>query len=265
MDLNITIDNTEIKEGELGIFWLGQAGFILKDSNKHVIYLDPYLSNYLEDNPPHGGGWKRLVESPIKSSEVNADIIAITHNHEDHLDPISLPEIARTSLRTKFLGPTSCCWRLAQLGVSIDKIVEMKIGKDNVVNGVKVKSVPAHHPDLFSPQWDSIGYLFDLGGVRVYFTGDSLLEWEIFDMKHYKPVDIMFVGINGAGSNMNEEEAAVLAKEIDPKIVIPMHYGMFKEAGPGKPEIFLDNLRRFGVKSKPVLMSVGKSFVYTSK
>ena len=55
------------------------------------------------------------------------------------------------------------------------------------------------------------------------------------------------------------------AKEIDPKIVIPMHYGMFKEAGPGKPEIFLDNLRRFGVKSKPVLMSVGKSFVYTSK
>ena len=63
------------------IEWIGQAGYILSDSNT-TICIDPYLSDVVNRvaNRP------RMVAAPFAPEELKADAVICTHNHLDHVD-----------------------------------------------------------------------------------------------------------------------------------------------------------------------------------
>lgn len=68
---------------QVGITWLGQAGFMFRSPSGQVVLVDPYLSDACERQ----FGFRRQVASPVEPHALSADWLVCTHNHLDHQDP----------------------------------------------------------------------------------------------------------------------------------------------------------------------------------
>ncbi len=106
---------TQPGQGQVALFWLGQAGFVLKSSGGTVLYIDAYLSHSVERK--FGSNWKRLMPAPLKPEEVDCDWFISTHEHDDHLDEDSIPVISRNP-RVHFAGPRECMAFYRTAGIS---------------------------------------------------------------------------------------------------------------------------------------------------
>ena len=72
-----------------------------------------------------------------------------------------------------------------------------------------------------------MGFLFDFGTVRIYYSGDTCFDEELAkEVSIYEP-DICLLPINGAFGNLNHKEAVEYAKIIKGKVLIPYHYWTF--------------------------------------
>ena len=67
------------------LFFLGQAGFIIKSKNGKLLTIDPYLSNCVENVEGHVG-FKRLLPVILEPNDIVFDYIITTHFHKDHFD-----------------------------------------------------------------------------------------------------------------------------------------------------------------------------------
>jgi len=255
-----SIRETPVQSGDLAIFWLGGAGFVFKTALGKIVYIDPYLSDALD----HFYSWKRLPMSPIPfaPSEVVADLVLTTHAHEDHLDPEAVGEIAIAS-QAIFAGPTMCARAMQEWRIPADRVVEINRGESRVIAGIPVSAVFAHHVSPAGAQTpDAIGYVLDLEGITVYHTGDSLYHPDLRAVKELHP-DILLVCINGQYGNMNPTEAARLTHEIEPVVVIPMHWGLVAE-NTADPMDFVAALAASDSRTRPIVLAPGEFYVYVS-
>jgi len=233
------------------IVWIGQGGFIFKTLEGKVIVVDPYLSRSVEKKEK----LTRLQEICVKPEDIDADLVLCTHDHLDHTDPETLLKISRVC-RAKFVGPTSSYQHLKKLGIDRNRLTRIDRGETKVINGIKIRAVYTKHTE------DSVGYIFCFNNILVYLTGDTEYDQKLSEVKIYKP-GIMLVCINGKWGNMNVEEAVKLTEDIQPKVVIPMHYGMFKE-NTTNPEKFVQLLKRSNLGSRAVILECNRSFVCRS-
>ena len=135
-----------VPHGALAIWWLGQAGFAFKSPAGKIVYLDPYLSDAVE----RLHGFKRLSLPAITAEEVRADLVVLTHEHTDHLDPDAVPIIARNNPGCRFAAPEGCTQGLIDAGVPpVDRFV-MAAQQRYELDSVVIHTVPADHGD-FSP------------------------------------------------------------------------------------------------------------------
>jgi len=74
------------------LWWLGQAGVVIKSPGGRIAGIDPYLSNSCKAlGEEHGFDMDRLVPPPLEPADmVGFDVYAMTHSHQDHLDPETL-------------------------------------------------------------------------------------------------------------------------------------------------------------------------------
>ena len=133
-----TIRTAQVAAGSVAMWWLGQAGFAFKTAAGKVVYLDPYLSDAVE----RLHGFKRLSLAPIAAEEVAADLVVMTHEHTDHLDPDAIPLIARNNPCCRFAGPSGCLEGLAAAGVAADRIDVLKPGQAHDLGLVVVHPRP---------------------------------------------------------------------------------------------------------------------------
>ncbi len=205
------------------IRWIGQGGYIIGDG-KTELCIDPYLSDAVEK----ASGKKRLVAPPFSPDELRSDAVICTHNHIDHVDPDAISQM--TGLR--FFAPSDCEKTVRECGVTdytpFDEGDRIRIGDFDI------EAVYADHTTK-----SAIGVLVRHSGVTVYVTGDTFYSERLIR----DGVDIFIVCINGRLGNMSVEEAIRLTREINPKIAIPSHYGMFAEntEDPKKFTSALDN------------------------
>jgi L-ascorbate 6-phosphate lactonase len=254
-----SIQNLTVGPEHLAVFWLGGAGFAFKTAGGKIVYVDPYLSDALD----RFYSWKRLPTSPIPfpPGEVVADLVLVTHAHEDHLDPDAVPDIAKAS-QAVFAGPTMCVEAMREWEIPADRVVEINRGESQIIAGIPVSAVLAHHVSPAGAQTpDAVGYVLDLDGVVVYHSGDSLYHPDLQALKAQSP-DILLVCINGQYGNMNPEEAARLTHEVEPAVVVPMHWGLVAE-NTAEPADFVKALADTGSQARSVVMSPGDLYVYS--
>lgn len=148
-----------------------------------------------------------------------ADLILITHEHSDHLDPQAV-EIIRTEKTSIVL--TEVCARRLRGGVI------MKNGDVKIIEGLKIEAVPAYNlvhmrsaGVPFHPEGVGNGYVITFGDKRVYVAGDTE---NVPEMKNLERIDIAFLPMN-IPYTMTPEMVADAAKAFKPKILYPYHYG----------------------------------------
>jgi len=190
-------DGVELRKLTANIHWLGHDSFRIEGEGL-VIYLDPY----------------KLKEGP------KADLILISHDHQDHASPADVAKIRK---------PDTVIVTIAKAAEKLTgEIKTVKPGDEWMVKGVKIKAIPAYNVNKFrspgmpfhSKEAGHVGYVLTVKGVRIYHTGDSDF---ISEMKGLAP-DVALLPVSGIYV-MTAEEAVEAAAAIHPKVAIPMHVG----------------------------------------
>lgn len=253
MDLQCKITCTKVGKGEIAIFWLGQAGFVIKDSDEKVIAVDPYLTDCCE----RIYGFKRLTPKLIAPHELEPDVLITTHHHEDHFDVDAVP-IIMSSLKVKLIGSKTVVNKCIDMGIDREKLAALEAGDEIKVDDIAIKAVYADHGDL-AP--DAIGVLLEIKGIKLYFAGDTAYRPEKMQKAiDFKP-DIAILPINGAYGNLNAVEAAKLARDTKAKVAIPCHFWTFK-IHRGDPQDFEDEMRKYAPDCMIKFMCQGEMFKY---
>jgi len=266
--------NTQLPQDTIALWWLGQAGFVLRSSNS-IVYLDPFLS----------GHPARLIP-PLFAVEEGppADLVFCTHEHWDHLDPQTLRSLAKVSPRARFVVPLPIVDQVTALDISSERVVGVQPGDELDLGEVKLFPIPALHGLKAPPAvydfgfvekddkrlYRYLGYVIEMAGVRVYSAGDTLAFDGLIERLRQLEVDIALLPINGRSyfreqldivGNLDEREAADLAATAGVKLLIPTHYEMFA-ANQGRPGVLVDYVRAYHPSLTCYVPTHGRRFTY---
>ena len=194
------IDTIPTSAGDLGITFLGHGSLLLVFQEKNI-FVDVYgeVADY--------------------SKLPKADIVFLTHEHFDHMDPNAL-----ACIRTEktIIVYTEACAQQIKAGIV------MHNGDRQMVAGLQVEAVPAynliHNRDdgqPFHPKGSGNGYVFTFGDTRLYIAGDTE---NIPEMRALKDITIAFLPMN-LPYTMTPEMVADAVKVFHPRILYPYHYG----------------------------------------
>ena len=193
-------DVFKTSQGDLKITFIGHGTLMMTFGGK-VIHVDP-VGSYAD--------YSKLPQ---------ADLILVTHEHGDHLDPGAIGLLRKSG--TDVVGTEKCAEKLQNM-------ITMKNGESKVFQGFKVEAVSAYNivhmrgPGApFHPKGQGNAFILTLGDKRVYVGGDTE---NIPEMKNLKNIDIGFLPMN-LPYTMTPEMVADAAKVIKPKILYPYHFG----------------------------------------
>ncbi len=193
-------DTVNTSEGSLAIVFVGHGSLVFTFAGK-TIYVDP------------------VSREADYSKHSKADIILVTHEHGDHLDPEAIAALRKDS--TKIILTGKCLAKVPDGAV-------MKNGDTMTVEGLRIEAVPAYNivhkrptGEPFHPKGDGNGYVIIFGDKRVYVAGDTE---NIPEMKDLKGIDIAFLPMN-LPYTMTPEMVVDAARSFMPKILYPYHYG----------------------------------------
>ena len=183
----------------------GHTGIILQ-ANDQVIYLDP-------------------VNLENEEGLSKADIILITHNHEDHfsVDTIS-----------KILGENT---KVVSIAIVINEFSEenavlLEPGEKIVINDIEIEGVPAYN-NAHSKYSKYLGFVINIGGVRVYCSGDTDLTPE---MESLTDIDIAVLNVRNNYS-LSGKDVIRFVEIVHPKYIVPIHWMPDDDAYQDKAEI----------------------------
>lgn len=259
MNLAQRISAKRVAQGHVSCWWLGGSGFVFKNSDGTVIYLDPYLSNAVKGI----FGVERAFSAPVAPEDVRADAVISTHWHEDHLDPGSIPIIARNNPNAKFIMPPSATSHALSWGVCRSQVIGIQHGQTAQIRNAMIEAVPARH-EAGIPGWDvpdAMGVLLQTELLTLYHSGDTEYDVRLRRLKARKP-NVAMICINGISGNMDAYEAALLAWHLGAQVAIPIHHYLWATtSGTDEetldPDLFASTYSRLGGAGKPVIPQIG--------
>lgn len=168
-------------------------------------------------------GSKTLYFDPwqIDGMPHDADFVFVTHEHYDHFSPEDIDKVSNEN--TYLVIPKTMSHMVGGIGViQQNHVITVSPGEKREVSRIMVEGYPAYNLrkpfHLKRNGW--LGYVVTLDATRFYVAGDTDAIPEIKDIR----CDVAFLPIGGTYT-MNANEAAGVVKKIDPKVVVPTHYG----------------------------------------
>ncbi|MBE0534861.1 MAG: MBL fold metallo-hydrolase [Phycisphaerae bacterium] len=186
--------------GDLVITFVGHGTLMFACGGK-VIHVDP---------------WMQLADYLLLPK---ADLILITHEHRDHLDPAAVAAVREDD--TQIILTEACAGKVAGG-------IVMKNGETRRLLGLTVEAAPAYNVvhmraagQPYHPKGSGNGYVITFGKTRVYVAGDTENTPE---MKALQDIDVAFLPMN-LPYTMTPEMVADGARAFKPRILYPYHYG----------------------------------------
>lgn len=143
---------------------------------------------------PHNGETIGLNPPPADV----ADLITISHEHHDHASGEGI--VGREESTTV-----------------------RDLGEHNA-HDVKLKGIQSFHDKARGEKrGKNIVFIFELGGNRVCHLGDLGHELDEETIQEIGTVDVLMTPVGG-NYTINGAEAAALTEQINPRVVIPMHF-----------------------------------------
>ena len=160
-------------------------------------------------------GDKTIYVDPYKIEEEfhDADYVFITHDHYDHYDESSIRKIKNDN--TKIIVPKCLQDKENSLVVEPDH--------DYLIDDISFHTVSSYNTSAsyHLKEMNYVGYNLLIDGIYYYIMGDTNRTPEADCVK----CDVCFVPIGGTFT-MDVQEAIRYVNDLNPKEVIPIHYGM---------------------------------------
>ena len=161
------------------------------------------------------------------------DAVLISHMHHDHLDPASLRLLGA---EVPILVPRGAgAWLRRR---HFHAVRELAAGETESVGGLAVTAVEAHHDGRRAggPRTEAVGFLLR-ARQTIYCAGDTELFAGMSDIS--PGLDVALLPVGGWGrtlgpGHMDALDAARAAALLQPRIVIPIHWGTFLAIGVGR-------------------------------
>lgn len=189
----------QMEEPELQIHPVIHGSLVL-EYGEQVVYVDPWGRGDYDGLPA-------------------ATVILITDIHSDHFDMETVARLMEVG--TTVIAPDV----VADEWGGIDRVLEN--GESITVAGIGIEAVPMYNIErgpaegrLYHDKGRGNGYIVELGGKRIYISGDTECTPE---MRALEGIDIAFVCMN-LPYTMTPGEAAECVKAFRPDVVYPYHH-----------------------------------------
>jgi L-ascorbate metabolism protein UlaG (beta-lactamase superfamily) len=213
----------------LEITWLGHGTSQFRLQTGEVIVMDPWT----DGNPAY----------PKNHKFDRVDYILITHGHFDHIhDVIPLakkfdPQVIAIFETTKWLESKG-----------VKKLGGMNKGGSQMAGPVKATMTHAVHScgiidgDQIVYGGEAAGYVLTFpDGRRLYYAGDTNVFSDMALIQELYEPELAFLPI-GDLFTMSPHEAALAARLLKAKRIVPMHFGTFPPLT-GRPEQLAERIK----------------------
>ena len=229
-----SIRDLRVPAETVAVWYLGQNGFLLKDSAGPLIGIDLYLTNSCAETLTHlPFRLDRQLPIFIEPEDLDVDVFITTHSHHDHADPETIRRVKKTD-KTTFVGPFDSVRVYRECGVAEKSCRLLHPGQSLKVGATSVQATFALPTDV--TDLNHTGMLLSFAnGVTFYNTGDTAWAERLPSLLPAN-IDLCAICINGGFHNLTPMQAATIVKELNPKVAIPCHYDMMVN-NVGSPEM----------------------------
>ena len=127
------------------------------------------------------------------------------------------------------------------------------------VGGVSIVGIPTWHDDQEGAQrGENTAYVIEMDGLRLVHLGDLGHKLAQDQLEQMGAIDVVMIPVGGVYT-LDAKEAAGVVKQVDPWVVIPMHYqqagldaGSFGQLSGG--DVFLKEMGKSEVQPVPKLV-----------
>ncbi len=218
----------------LSITWLGHSAFRLRTPGGLELLFDPWYTG----NPSF----------PEAARPKKADLILLSHGHSDHITDAAA--MAKSTGAT-VVGIFEVVTWLGTKGVQA--VEPMNKGGTITVKGLRITMTNASHSSSFDDNGTVVylgepaGFVVKLeNGQTIYFAGDTCLFGDMKIIGEIYEPDIAFLPI-GDRFTMGPDTAAIAARWLGAKQVVPMHWGTFPLLT-GTPDQLKEHLTGTGIE-----------------
>lgn len=219
----------------LRVTWFGHSTLLVEMEGKRVLF-DPIWSERC--SPSSFVGPKRFHAPPLPLAQLPPiDVVAISHDHYDHLDYETIVALARRE--PTFVVPLGVGAHLEYWGVSGDRVRELDWWEETSVRGLRLVATPARHfsgRGLGADRTLWAGWAVIGAERRVYYSGDTAM-FEGFARIGEKlgPFDVTMIEAGAydalwADVHLGPEQAVEAHRAVRGRLMIPVHWGTFNLA-----------------------------------
>ena len=227
--------------GSLTLRWIGGGVVeVATPDNKQLAYVDAWVWNNAAygvlkvERPPEFASAAAFA-SYVANKSPDAVLVMLTHDHGDHMGDYfeMLQALSGAGLNVKTTGQSDLMrgglvQRFKDSGLDPAQIVVnggagQNFGGRAQHGAMQTWLVPAIHSNLLG--FPSAGFVLEMGGVRVYASGDTDLYGDMrMIAERYHP-DLALVCSGGGPYTMGPRDAAMACALTGVSQAVPIHYG----------------------------------------
>ncbi len=234
-----------VDRGQVAVTFIGHSTFLIRTASA-VFITDPVFTT-------HAGPFGRLGPRRVRPPAMRlrdlprVDVVLLSHNHYDHLQPSSIAAIGGHVVTALGVGQH----------VGGATVAELDWWQTASVRGARITAVPAQHFSARTP-WDRnqtlwCGFVVEIDDVILYFAGDTGYMPQFAEIgDRFPQIDVALVPIGAyeprwfmTPIHMNPEEAVRAHLDLGARASAGMHFGTFRltDEGIDEPVRALDRAR----------------------
>jgi L-ascorbate metabolism protein UlaG (beta-lactamase superfamily) len=242
--------------------WLGHSSILMNIQHTNII-IDPVFHRA---SPIGIFGSPFSIQHPFSQKDLpKIDIVLISHDHYDHLDYKSI-QAFDNSIST-YIVPLGVKAHLEKWGIESNRIQEIDWYETHTQDNIDFILTPSQHfsgrglTNRYSTLWG--GFIIQSLEQKIYISGDGGYSDEFKKIgKKFGPFDIAFIesgayNTQWANMHMFPEESVQAGKDVQAKVIMPVHWAKFDLA----PHQWKEPIERFVSAAKKEEIQITTPFI----